>query len=74
MTVAALSNSTSIRLSIVRIETRARFLYPDETTRNDEIGVILAVNFEGVKLENLSSSDQIVITFGKAEVCFLLHL
>ena len=29
MTVAALSNSSSIRLSIVRIETSARFLYPD---------------------------------------------
>ena len=73
MTVAALSNSTSIRLSIVRIETSARFLYPDDTTRNFEIAVILAVNFEGVTVENFSSSDQILITFEKAEVCFLLH-
>ena len=73
MTVAALSNSSSIRLSIVRIETSARFLYPDDTTRNFEIAVILAVNFEGVTVENLSSSDQILITFEKAEVCFLLN-
>ena len=71
--VAALSNSSSICLSIMRIETSARFLYPDDTTRNFEIAVILAVNFEWVTLENLSSSNQISITFKKAEVCFLLH-
>ena len=32
--VAALSNSSSICLSIMRIETSARFLYPDDTARN----------------------------------------
>ena len=74
MTVAALSNS-SIRLSIVRIETSTRFLYPDDTTRNFEIAVILAVNFEGVTLEKLSSSDQILITFEKADVyCCIYRL
>ena len=57
ITVAALSNSSSICLSNVRIETSARFLYPDDTTRNFEIAVILAVNIEGVTLENVSSSD-----------------
>ena len=68
MTVARLSNSSSIRLSIVRIEASARFLYPDETSMNDTIAVILAINFNGVRLENLSRSDQIVITFGTAQV------
>ena len=70
MIVAELSNSSSIHLSIVRIETSARFLYPDGTTRNFEISLILAVNFKGVTLENLSSSNQSSITFKKAEVCF----
>lgn len=73
MTVARLSNSSSVRLSIVRIETSARFLYPDVISVNDEIADILAVNFDGVRLENLSSSDQIVVTFQKAQVCGLLQ-
>ena len=68
-TVAALSNSSSIRLSIVRIEASARFLYPDEVTRNFDTSVILSVSFEGVTLQNLSTSDEILITFEKAEVC-----
>ena len=55
MTVAKLSNNSSIL--IVKIETSARFLYPDDTTRNFEISLILAVNFKGVTLENLSSSN-----------------
>ena len=59
----------------MRIETSARFLYPDDTTRNFEIAVILAVNFEGVTLEKLSSSDQILITFEKADVyCYIYRL
>ena len=57
MTVAKLSNNSSIL--IVKIETSARFLYPDDTTRNFEISLILAVNYKGVTLENLSSSNQI---------------
>ena len=67
-TVAALVDSSNIRLSIVRIETSARFLYPDDITSNFEIAAILAVSFEGVTLQNLSTSDEILITFGKAQV------
>ena len=55
MTVAEPSNNSSIL--IVRIETSARFLYPDDTTSNFEISLILAVNVKGVTLENLSSSN-----------------
>ena len=49
-TVAALSNRSSIWLSIVKIETSARFLYPDEVTRNFATAVNLSVTFEGVTL------------------------
>ena len=72
-TVAALSNRSSLRLSIVRIEASARFLYPDEVTRNFDTSVILSVNFDGVSLQNLSTSDEILITFEKAEVCCICN-
>ena len=42
----------------------------NDITRNFGIALILAVNFQGVTLENLSKSDQILMTFEKAEVCF----
>ena len=42
----------------------------DDITRNFGLALILAVNFQGVTLENLSRSDQILMTFEKAEVCF----
>ena len=68
-TVAALSNRSSIHLSIVRIETSVRFLYPDEFTTNFDTSVILSVSFEGVALQSFSTSDEVLITFEKAEVC-----
>ena len=74
-TVAALSNSSSIRLSIVRIETSARFLYPDEVTRNFDTSVILCVSFEGVTLQNLSTSNEILSHLKKQRcVAFVIEL
>ena len=67
-TVAALVDSSNIRLSIVRIETSACFLYPDDITSNFEIAAILAISFEEKTLQNLSTSDEIIITFDKAQV------
>ena len=72
-TVAALSNMSSINLSIVRIEASTRYLYPDEVTRNFDTSVILSVSFEGVSLQNLSTLDEILVALEKAEVCCICN-